>query len=99
LTSLIEKKKACGFAISPEDKILNKVAELADSLYHKAESLEGSLKDIDCGTESLSLACFYKCTVFRIMSELRTVTDELEQLVAKKHWPYPSYSKLLFSVF
>jgi len=99
LTLLIEKKKACGLPVSPEDKILNRVSELADSLYHKTEFLENSLKDIDCGNDSLSLACFYKSTVFSLMMEVRVVTDELEQLVAKKHWPYPSYSKLLFSVF
>ena len=32
------------------------------------------------------------------MQELRAAADELEGLVAKEFWPYPTYGELLFSV-
>jgi glutamine synthetase len=32
------------------------------------------------------------------MGELRELADELELLVSRKHWPFPTYGDLLFSV-
>jgi len=43
-------------------------------------------------------ASFYRDGIFSAMSELRLCVDELETLVAKKHWPLPSYAELLHSV-
>jgi glutamine synthetase len=33
------------------------------------------------------------------MQLLRSVVDELETLVGKKYWPFPTYGELLFSVY
>ena len=33
-----------------------------------------------------------------LMEELRRTGDEMESITAKKYWPYPSYSDMLFSV-
>ena len=41
---------------------------------------------------------FYRDKIFAAMSELRLIVDELETLVAKKHWPFPKYAELLYSV-
>jgi glutamine synthetase len=99
LIQLVEKKKAYGYSVSPENTILMRISELADSLFNRVEALDNSLKENDKnGENSLQLASFYRFTVFSLMSELREITDELEQLVAKKHWPYPLYSNMLFSV-
>ena len=43
-------------------------------------------------------ADYYRGHVFRDMSELRLVVDELETLVSKKHWTLPTYADLLYSV-
>ena len=32
------------------------------------------------------------------MQEMRAVADELETLLGKEYWPFPSYSDLLFRV-
>jgi len=99
LVKLIEKKTACGFPVSPEDIILGRISELAGSLYKKVESLDNSLMDLKGRDEdSLILASFYRYTVFSLMSEVRVDVDSLEQLVAKKYWPYPSYGEMLFSI-
>ncbi|MDR1559770.1 MAG: glutamine synthetase III [Clostridiales bacterium] len=98
LINLIEKKKAGGYPVSPEDILLGKISELAGCLYKKLEALDNSLLEAKGGEDSLALASFYRYTVFSLMSELRAVVDELEQLVAKKYWPYPSYGDMLFSV-
>ena len=32
------------------------------------------------------------------LEQARAVADELENITAKTHWPFPVYSELLFSV-
>ena len=46
----------------------------------------------------LKKAHHYKDAVLTKMSELRELTDEMELLVSRKHWPFPTYGDLLFSV-
>jgi len=98
LINLVEKKKAGGFPASPEDKILSRISELADRLFAKIESLDNCVKEVKGGEERLKQAGFYRHVVFSLMSEVRTVVDELEQFVAKKYWPFPSYGDMLFSI-
>ena len=40
----------------------------------------------------------FKNDVFENMQTLREYADELETIVDKKYWPYPSYGEILFSV-
>ena len=98
LVNLIEKKKAGGFPASPEDIMLNRISDLVYSLFNKTESLDGSIKKACTVDESLALAGFYRYTVFSMMIDVRAIVDELEQLVAKKYWPYPSYGDMLSSI-
>ena len=32
------------------------------------------------------------------MQEVRAIADELESMVSKKYWPFPTYADLLFSI-
>ena len=43
-------------------------------------------------------AFYYKETVTVAMDELRKPADELEKLVDKKVWPFPTYADLIFEV-
>ncbi len=43
-------------------------------------------------------AMYYRERVVPAMEELRTPIDELEMIVDKELWPYPSYADLLFEV-
>jgi glutamine synthetase len=97
LANLIDKKSG-KYNITLEDSLLTKISELAASAYVKLEALEASLLDTKNDSDILSLASFYRYSVFNNMSELRLVVDEMETLVSKKYWPYPSYGELLFSV-
>ena len=64
-----------------------KVTELYDSLFKAAEK-RGTLEK----------ARYFKDVVLVIMDGLRRLSDELELLVPRKHWPFPTYGDLLFSV-
>ena len=43
-------------------------------------------------------ARYYRDVVFADMQALRAAADELELLVSRSRWPYPTYGELLFSV-
>lgn len=94
------KKTACADADAMyEMEMLKKVSSLTDALYKKAAQLE---KDV-CDAKELSgdtskCAFFYREHVFESMNELRISADELETIVPKELWPFPSYGDLLFSV-
>ncbi len=66
-------------------------------MLKKLMVLEDVLLETKETCELVARACFYRDQVFPAMAELRLVVDELEMLVAKKHWPLPSYAALLYS--
>ena len=43
-------------------------------------------------------AFYYKDVVKAAMDELRKPADELEMIVDKKVWPFPTYADLMFEV-
>jgi glutamine synthetase len=99
LAKLLEKKKACGaYESSLEEHLLGKISKLFSCLLSKLDTLENVLLKSREEQNILAHAVFFREEVFNAMSELRLITDELETLVAKKYWPYPSYAEMLYSV-
>ena len=50
----------------------------------------------DPGLEGMELAHYMRDTVIPAMTEVRTIADKLEKLVADDLWPLPKYSEILF---
>ena len=99
LARLLERKKACGgFDASLEEHLLGGIAKLSSSLLKKLTALENALLESKDTQEILAHASFYRDKVYPAMSELRLIVDELETLVARKHWALPTYAELLYSV-
>lgn len=99
LLKLLELKKHCGdYDASLEEHLLGRVSKLSASLLKKLTALENVLLSSKEERDSYDQASFCRDSVFTAMSELRLVVDELETVVAKKHWPLPSYAELLYSV-
>ena len=99
LAELIGQKKACGeYDISLEDCFLKNISKLSACALKKLTSLENEVLKSKEDNDILTRASFYCDSIFKAMSELRPVIDELETLVAKKHWPFPTYAELLYSV-
>ncbi|MCL2005315.1 MAG: glutamine synthetase III [Planctomycetaceae bacterium] len=99
LALLLERKKSCGgYDISLESSRLQQIADLSSRLLNRLSALEAALLEYKRGQEILEHATFVRDGVFAAMLELRLVVDELEMLVAKKHWRFPSYAELLYSV-
>jgi len=99
LADLLGRKRAWGeYDASLEDHLLSSIAKLSSCLLKKLTVLESALLESKEERDILSQATFYRDKVFGSMSELRLIVDELETLVANKHWPLPTYAEMLFSV-
>jgi len=99
LAVLRERKSAFdGVSDTLEAYLLSKLSELSALLLRRLEELENSILETKTNGDILTEAEFYRYTVFRNMSELRLVVDELETLAGKKYWPLPTYAEILYSV-
>jgi glutamine synthetase len=103
LAKLLQRKKACSalagdFDASLEEQLLGNIAKLSSCMLKNLSTLEKALLESKEERKILAQAQFYRNSIFAAMSELRLVVDELETLVARKHWPFPVYGEILFSV-
>ena len=101
IVSLLGQKKACGggeYDISLEDSLLKNISKLSSCAFKKLTILENEILESKKEEEIFTQAKFYRNKIFRAMSELRIVVDELEMLTAKKLLPFPTYAELLYSV-
>lgn len=76
---------------------INTLNRLYENCVEKTEALEAALlvtRELENGKAAHEFC--YK--VLPAMRELRAVCDEMEVLTARKYWPFPSYSDLLFGV-
>jgi len=99
LAALLAQKQACGdFGCQLERYLLDGLSRRGDCMLRRLEALEAALLTAKAVDESLALAEFYRDEVLCSMAELRIVVDELETLVARRHWSLPTYAQLLGSV-
>lgn len=91
-------KKQVGVSAKAEEKLCKRLSELTDSLDELVSVLEEKTHGAKSVSEPLENARFYRNEVFPAMNNLRAVADELETIVSKKLWPFPTYSELLFSI-
>lgn len=100
------KDVACGVAqiksVLPNNscvcqlELVQTVSCLCDNGTSKVKALEQLLNQAKEFADSTAEAKFYTSDVIPAMCGLRLVVDELEALVAKKYWPFPTYADLLY---
>jgi len=101
LIDLLRQKKTYGgnnIDCSLEEHFLDKITKLSACMLKNLITLESEVIEASQDRVILHQAAFYRDKIFTAMAELRLVVDELETLVAKKHWPIPTYAELLYSV-
>lgn len=99
LTNLINSKKTLGnIATDVEEDILNKITELTKLAYLYIDKLNEQINDAEKISDNQSRADYYANTITITMLLLRNAVDELELIVASKHWPFPRYDRLLYSL-
>ena len=90
----IISKRAAGLSCWVETDIAGQLSTAADRLYDHVNSLKEALLQVPAEAEEAAL--YYRQVVCGYMEEVRRQADILETLTDKAHWPYPTYSDLLF---
>ena len=79
------------------DSILTKLIELYSETIKSNEDLQNSLNEIEKMPNSYEKGFKIKNEISIKMRKLRNCVDSMEIITAKKYWPVPTYSDLLFS--
>jgi len=82
-----------------EEKLILKLSNLSKELYRHIEALENGLDETKNENDNLKRALLYQTKILEKMQELRKTIDELEKIVSREIWAYPSYGELLYSVY
>ncbi len=90
--------KAAGGDASVMEELLKTVTEKLSQMKKASEDLEKEEKKASAMERGKEQAFYYHDRITVRMSELRKPADELEKLVDKKYWPFPTYAELLFEV-
>lgn len=94
----VKKASGLGLKLDKEDALAKQLSDLTELLIEKNDVLSSALQGVHAAGDFYETAKYYHDVVFTAMQDLRTVVDELETIVSKKCWPFPTYSDLLFSI-
>ena len=84
---------ACG----TETALAGTISSLCDTLMERTLDLKTALQN-EPKLPLEELIGYYHDVVFEKMGAAREIIDQLEQLIDKRDWPFPTYTDLLFSV-
>jgi len=89
---------AVGAPSVAQEQRARRLASLTGHLIEESDRLEIALSDAQRVEDPLAGAQSYRDSVVPRMDALRIVCDELERLMPKSDWPFPSYEDLLYSL-
>lgn len=93
----VAAKESIGIKVPVEKKFVADLAAKTELLSEKIAKLEDVKSNIP-SDDTLTTAKYYQSDVLSAMDELRAVADDLETVVAKEYWPFPTYTELLYNV-
>ena len=97
-TAIQKKQVLAGAKCTLETSILTKLDAASEAIGLAVEKLEKDLAETQTITDSLALATAYHDTILADMDALRAPVDASEEMIPETYLPYPTYSKLLFSL-
>lgn len=92
----IGRKRKIGLRSWQEEELAKKLTEGLEQLQEGSRSLDRLLKEAPADARESAFYCRKK--LLPAMEQLRGAADRLEQMTAEKNWPFPNYTKLLFSL-
>ncbi|MBP5164861.1 MAG: glutamine synthetase III [Lachnospiraceae bacterium] len=100
LCKTIESKKAVAsdIACDREIEVVKKLSGFSDGMYKEVEELKKVLQKTDEIDSVIDQSKVIRDEMLPVMDELRSFSDQAEELVGRVCWPLPSYGELLFSV-
>lgn len=90
--------KAAGVEPSVQTDLLAQVNEKLTEMKGALADLQKIEAEASAMEDGKAQAFFYKDAVMPAMAALRKPADELEMLVDKEDWPFPTYGDLMFEV-
>ena len=97
-TALSKKQLLSGVSCALEAGILERLDREAEEIRKGVDKLEADLLVTEGLTDSLAQAVAYHDSVLADMDALRVHVDKAESMIPESCLPYPTYSKLLFSL-
>ena len=98
-TALAKKALSPTYSVYTETTLIETLSSECETFAKKTEELKRAVENaVNYRSDSLTLAKYYRNTVFTLMNELRETGDSMEKKTASKYWPYPSYGEILFGV-
>ncbi len=84
-------------ACACEQGLISEISAKQDELFFAVNALKKALSEVPRDEASVT-ATYYKEVIIPAMAAVRKPADELELLVGRDYWPFPTYGDLLFSV-
>ena len=97
-TAIQKKQVLTDAKCTLETNILTKLDAASEAIGLATEKLEKDLAETQKITDSLELATAYHDRILADMDALRAPVDAAEEMIPETYLPYPTYSKLLFSL-
>lgn len=98
-TASLKKSVLPDISVSTEAGLLTRLASLQDAICEGLETLKADTKAAASIENMQECANYYQSKVVADMETLRASVDEAETLLPESVLPYPTYGKLLFSVY
>ena len=95
LMKSVSDRVRCNYEISTMERL----SELTDYILERVKDLEKALEDLKAYDDVIEASQVIRDDVLPKMEHLRKHVDEAEMLASEDCWPFPSYGKLLFSVY
>ncbi len=98
LSGAASKKALLFVSNATETALLKRMSTLTDALYQSADVLDKELDAVKAESDALKAGILCKERMIPAMAELRELADKLEVVTSRKHWPFPTYEELLYSL-
>ncbi len=87
-----------GIGCAMEKTVIKALDTAADAIVVALEKLQADTETAEGKEDLLECAKYYQSVVLADMEALRAVVDGAEKMIPDDYLPYPTYSKLLFSL-
>ena len=98
LCEAIATKKSIGFTSKTDEKIANKLNDLADRFYDSIERLDQRVAEANAVKGIQKQAEFFHDVVLAEMDIMRSIADEIELNMPSEKWPIPAYSEIIYNI-
>ena len=82
---------------APEEMLLTQLTTECSRLSDSIDALHQAIASANRNADAYTAAAYQQNVVIPAMNAVRASADELETIVGKDYWPFPTYAELLFN--